>query len=222
MCNVGVLTAGFDDPSIRFVILNRATKSLSLYLQMVGRGARPFANKEHFTVIDLGQNTNRFGFYEDKQDWPKYFNEGSKKESDTVGVAPTKDCPSCNYVNPIQVNNCRGCGFDFKADAEAKKEAEVKYNLEKLAREKPINIPMKQLFDLAKERNYKPYAVLWKIAEHIVKYEKRYQKLVTKDLLNKFKDEHLQLWCDNYKLKKNNYLVRYLDDCIEKTKEKIF
>ena len=43
------------------IILNRATKSLTLYYQMIGRGSRVFKNKSNFTVIDLGNNFYRFG-----------------------------------------------------------------------------------------------------------------------------------------------------------------
>jgi len=69
ICNVGVLTAGFDEPTIETIILNRATKSLSLYLQMIGRGSRPSENKSKFNVIDLGKNTVRHGYYDDYFDW---------------------------------------------------------------------------------------------------------------------------------------------------------
>jgi superfamily II DNA or RNA helicase len=40
ICNVGILTTGFDEPTIAVVILYRATKSLPLFLQMCGRGSR--------------------------------------------------------------------------------------------------------------------------------------------------------------------------------------
>ena len=40
MNNVGILTTGFDCPSIEAIILNRATKSINLYYQMIGRGAQ--------------------------------------------------------------------------------------------------------------------------------------------------------------------------------------
>jgi DNA or RNA helicases of superfamily II len=35
LCNVGILTTGFDEPTIEVVILYRATTSLPLFLQMV-------------------------------------------------------------------------------------------------------------------------------------------------------------------------------------------
>jgi DNA repair protein RadD len=41
LCNVNVLTEGVDVPSIETVILARPTQSLTLFLQMVGRGLRP-------------------------------------------------------------------------------------------------------------------------------------------------------------------------------------
>lgn len=41
VCNVAVLTEGFDCPSVSCVVLARPTLSTSLYLQMVGRALRP-------------------------------------------------------------------------------------------------------------------------------------------------------------------------------------
>lgn len=41
LCNVGVLTEGFDSPVVRTVAVARPTKSRSLYAQMIGRGTRP-------------------------------------------------------------------------------------------------------------------------------------------------------------------------------------
>jgi superfamily II DNA or RNA helicase len=41
VCNVGVLTEGWDLPEIGCVIVARPTKSFGLYRQMVGRGLRP-------------------------------------------------------------------------------------------------------------------------------------------------------------------------------------
>lgn len=65
IANVGVLTTGFDFPELETVVLWRATKSLSLYYQMVGRGIRPHANKNSCWVIDMCENLMRFGKVED-------------------------------------------------------------------------------------------------------------------------------------------------------------
>ena len=55
LTSVGILTTGFDEPSVETVILNRATRSLTLYHQMIGRGSRVLPNKSRFSIIDLGQ-----------------------------------------------------------------------------------------------------------------------------------------------------------------------
>lgn len=71
--SVSILTTGFDEPSIEAIILNRATKSLTLYYQMIGRGSRIFKNKNEFDVVDLGNNFYRFGPWGADLDWQKMF-----------------------------------------------------------------------------------------------------------------------------------------------------
>ena len=71
--SVGILTTGFDEPTIETIILNRATRSLSLYFQMIGRGSRVIPGKTAFDVIDLGNNIPRFGFWSSPVDWQKIF-----------------------------------------------------------------------------------------------------------------------------------------------------
>lgn len=69
LTSVSLLTTGFDEPSVQTVILNRATTSLALYHQMVGRGSRLLPSKKTFTVIDLGNNSARFGKWNEPVDW---------------------------------------------------------------------------------------------------------------------------------------------------------
>jgi superfamily II DNA or RNA helicase len=73
LTSVSLLTTGFDEPSIQSVILNRATTSLTLYHQMIGRGARLVNGKKRFTVIDLGNNSERFGNWDAEIDWQHIF-----------------------------------------------------------------------------------------------------------------------------------------------------
>lgn len=63
--NVGILTTGFDFPELDTVILARPTKSLTLYIQMIGRGIRPFPGKENLAMLDMCGNFKRFGKLED-------------------------------------------------------------------------------------------------------------------------------------------------------------
>jgi len=73
LSSVSILTTGFDEPTIETIILNRATRSLSLFLQMIGRGSRIIPGKEEFQVIDLGNNVARFGNWASDFDWQKIF-----------------------------------------------------------------------------------------------------------------------------------------------------
>lgn len=73
LTSVGILTTGFDEPTIKTIILNRATKSLTLYHQMIGRGSRIMSDKNSFNVIDLGNNSLRFGLWDSDIDWQEIF-----------------------------------------------------------------------------------------------------------------------------------------------------
>ncbi|SCY09530.1 DEAD/DEAH box helicase [Flavobacterium caeni] len=73
LTSVGILTTGFDEPTVESIILNRATKSLTLYFQMIGRGSRKLPGKDKFTVIDLGNNAARFGLWDAPLDWQHIF-----------------------------------------------------------------------------------------------------------------------------------------------------
>ncbi|WP_417941589.1 DEAD/DEAH box helicase [Flavobacterium sp. RS13.1] len=73
LTSVGILTTGFDEPTVETIILNRATKSLTLYYQMIGRGSRKLPGKDEFTVIDLGNNAARFGLWSEPVNWQHIF-----------------------------------------------------------------------------------------------------------------------------------------------------
>ena len=78
LTSVGILTTGFDEPSVETIVLNRATRSLTLYHQMIGRGSRVTPTKKSFNIIDLGNNIHRFGLWEAPLDWHDVFNNPDK------------------------------------------------------------------------------------------------------------------------------------------------
>lgn len=65
LVNVALATEGFDLPDAGCVVLARPTKSLALYLQMVGRGLRPKYDDGNCTLLDLAGNSLRLGLPED-------------------------------------------------------------------------------------------------------------------------------------------------------------
>lgn len=53
LCNVAVLTEGFDDPGVSCIAMARPTRSEGLYAQCVGRGTRLHPGKKDCLVLDF-------------------------------------------------------------------------------------------------------------------------------------------------------------------------
>ena len=53
LCNVAVLTEGFDDPGVSCVAMARPTRSEGLYAQCVGRGTRLHPGKKDCLILDF-------------------------------------------------------------------------------------------------------------------------------------------------------------------------
>lgn len=53
LTNCNVLTHGYDDPSLEGIIMARPTLSKVLYTQSVGRGLRPYTDKECCELLDV-------------------------------------------------------------------------------------------------------------------------------------------------------------------------
>jgi len=105
LCNVNVLTTGFDAPNIDCVALLRPTLSPGLYYQMVGRGFRLHPGKANCLVLDFGGNVLRHGPVD----------QIKVKERDTGGNghAPAKECPECHSVIAAGYARCPDCGYEF-------------------------------------------------------------------------------------------------------------
>ena len=73
--NVNIFSEGFDCPDVEVIQLARPTKSLSMYLQQVGRGLRPAEGKERLLILDNVGLYNKFGFPSARRKW-KYHFEG--------------------------------------------------------------------------------------------------------------------------------------------------
>ena len=53
LCNVAVLTEGFDDPGVSCIAMARPTRSEGLYAQCVGRGTRLHPGKKDCLILDF-------------------------------------------------------------------------------------------------------------------------------------------------------------------------
>ena len=112
LINVDVFTTGFDVTDIKNVILFRSTRSLALYLQMVGRAGRITDKtfKDHFNCIDLGNNIEEHKPWSYNHDWEAHFVD---KRTRSAGSPPVKDCPKCEALCLSSAKSCKGCGYIF-------------------------------------------------------------------------------------------------------------
>lgn len=114
LINTNVFTTGFDVTDVECIIVNRATKSLALWLQMVGRGSRitDIIFKDSFTVIDLGQNIHEHGIWSARRDWNDYFFSSGMKLKNKVDLFQTWECQECGALNLMGTLICEECGAE--------------------------------------------------------------------------------------------------------------
>lgn len=118
--NNGVLTTGLNHKPIDFIIMLRPTHSVILWVQMLGRGTRPYDyliepkeylrlafpyTKHNCLVADFAGNTKRLGPIND----PVI----PRKRGEKTGEVPIKICPVCDTYNHI---SARFCGGKAKTD----------------------------------------------------------------------------------------------------------
>ena len=105
IANVGVLTEGWDCPRLDCICLLRPTKSLGLYIQMVGRGLRNFPGKDNCLILDFGECIQRFGPIDIAQ-------PVSRKQ---IKDPRTKTCPECQTIHGFLKRKCP-CGYRFEEE----------------------------------------------------------------------------------------------------------
>lgn len=134
--NKDVLTTGFDHPPIDLIGMLRLTRSPGLWIQMLGRGTRPFfvnhrghnggpplhdistvegrlasiaeSPKQNCLVLDFAGNTKRLGPI-------NYPNVPAKRKKGAGGEPPVRTCHQCepNTYHHVSVKVCPECGFEF-------------------------------------------------------------------------------------------------------------
>ena len=110
LINVDVATEGFDLPDASCIVIARPTKSLSLYLQMVGRGLRP-KKDGGCIILDLANNRLEHGLPEDIREWSLTAWGGTEGET-----PPMVLCEKCQTTSPAASHSCKSCGAPFGKD----------------------------------------------------------------------------------------------------------
>ncbi len=104
LCNVNVLTTGFDAPNIDCVAMLRPTMSPGLFYQMIGRGFRTHPGKTDCLVLDFGGNVLRHGPVDAIR---------VAEQKGGRGEAPAKECPDCRALIAAGYTVCPECGYKF-------------------------------------------------------------------------------------------------------------
>ena len=168
ICNVDLISEGFNAPDCSTVILLRPTASLVLFVQQSMRSMRYKPGKVA-TIIDHVANYSRFGLPDDDFDWT--LDDREKKRNGRKDDAPAiKTCDRCFRVVPAQSKICPFCGFEFEVaqteiqenkNAKIEKIGEFKmvadYQNNQYGKMKPDDANnVEDLYKIAKARGYKP------------------------------------------------------------------
>ena len=114
LINTGILTTGFNEPTIESIILAMSTASLMKFDQMIGRGGRStkLIYKPHFLVIDLGGNIDTFGKWSSHRDWAEHFYLKSKLLPKKEALDKITFCDNCDMIIPATAAVCPFCGHE--------------------------------------------------------------------------------------------------------------
>ena len=157
LSNVALLSEGFDVPDTACMILARPTKSLTRFLQMVGRVLRPADGKTHALLLDHSGSVERIGHPFD--DLPLELcdgnpNKAGKQEREKPEPKP---CPRCKFIKPAGTRKCPKCDFE----PERQNDIEVRDGeLQRLTRKKNAATRFEKaatyagLLQIAHERRY--------------------------------------------------------------------
>ena len=145
--NVGILVAGFNEPSVDCIMFLNPTKILRRYIQQAGRGLRLFKGKEDCLMLDFAGLTSIHGFCNDLRFYIPAPPEAEYKY---------KECPECGNILAKHIKKCDVCGYEFTTEEMITVSKPKKKEIERL--EKAMNLQKElkhNIYELVKEQNYK-------------------------------------------------------------------
>ena len=160
LCNVDLISEGFDVPDCECAILLRPTQSLTLYIQQSMRCMR-YREGKRAIIIDHVGNYARFGLPDDDREWT--LDKKSKKKRTVSDEVKAKLCPNCFLTfepKPGENLVCPHCGYVFEKN-ERKELEEKSSELEKiegfvLKYDNPSSCKSySELLEYAKRKGYK-------------------------------------------------------------------
>jgi DNA repair protein RadD len=110
LTNCALISEGLDVPGVEAVIQLRPTKSLALYLQMVGRALRP--GKPLAYVLDHAGNCLRHGLPTARRRWSLHRRQQQEAADGLIR------CHECGAMNPREAEQCEHCGAPLQRTRE--------------------------------------------------------------------------------------------------------
>lgn len=108
LVNVAVLTTGFDAPHVDVIAILRATDSLGLMQQIIGRGLRLFEGKDHVLILDYAENIERHC-----PDGDIFKPDVKASMGGSSGLPMDVSCPACSMINQFSARkNDEGHAID--------------------------------------------------------------------------------------------------------------
>lgn len=160
LCNVDLVSEGVDVPAIEAVILLRPTKSLTHYLQSIGRALRLADGKLFAIILDHAGNSLVHGMPCDLREWTLEDREKKTKGTSKSEVSVVQ-CPECWHVyRPAQ--KCPQCGHAAPVQArvveqvEGKLEEVIKAEKKEARKEQGRAQTYEDLLAIERQRGYKP------------------------------------------------------------------
>lgn len=145
--NVGILVAGYDEPTVDCIVFANPTKRLRRYLQQAGRGLRIAEGKKDCLMLDCADIVREHGFCSDL----RFF----KRKPTNDEICMVKQCPECGALVSKTVKICPYCGYDFTPAPEETKPMPKK-ELERLEKAFGMQQELKQqIAQLVDERGHK-------------------------------------------------------------------
>lgn len=177
LTNCTLASVGFDLPELDAVVFARPTKSLGLYLQMLGRGLRPAGGKSDCLVLDHAGNVHRHGFVTEERYWTLHgryaldaeLTRAAKEKKEEAGVV-SLTCPVCRYVFEGS-RQCPTCGYWFPRKAKALETRDGE--LVEIGSAKTASLGQKRHFylELAGYADLKEYSGSWALHRYQDKFK---------------------------------------------------
>lgn len=163
LTSVDIFNEGFNVPAATYAGLLRPTKSLSIFLQQIGRVMRREDGKDFAFISDHANNIAFHGFPDDEREWTLDDRVKKKRGDQDEKTFATRQCPAPCFYTHKPAPKCPECGYEYPV--QYRTVDEVDGELEEIKRDEARKQARQEvgraktredLRKIAAERNYKP------------------------------------------------------------------